>query len=46
MWGTYSRHFWAYPMFRVQRGTIVHAASPDDLAGMMRAIERSAVDGR
>jgi hypothetical protein len=46
MWGTYSRQFWGYPKFRVPRGTIAHAISPDDLAGMMRAIERSARDGR
>jgi hypothetical protein len=45
MWGAYSRQFWAYPRFRVPRGTIAHAASPDDLAGMMRAIQQSAMSG-
>lgn len=45
LWGTYSRQFWGYPRFRVPRGTIAHAASPDDLVGMMRAIQRSA-EGR
>ena len=44
MWGAYSRRFWAYPRFNVPRGAIAHAASPDDLAGMMRAIQRSAED--
>jgi hypothetical protein len=42
MWGAYSRQFWAYPRFRVPRGTIAHAAKPDDLACMMREIQRSA----
>lgn len=42
MWGVYSRQFWAYPCFRAPRGTIAHAAKPDDLAGMMRAIQQSA----
>lgn len=45
MWGAYTRQFWAYPCFSAPRGTIVHAASPDDLVGMMRAIQRSAQEG-
>lgn len=45
MYGAYSHQFWAYPRFRVPRGTIAHAASPDDLVGMMRAIQRSAQEG-
>lgn len=45
MWGKYSRELWAYPMFRVPAGTIVHSADPNDLAGMMRAVERSAAGG-
>jgi hypothetical protein len=45
MWGAYSRQFWAYPCFRVPRGTIAHAARPDDLAVMMRQIQRSAAMG-
>jgi hypothetical protein len=44
MWGVYSRQFWAYPCFDVPRGTIAHAASPNDLVGMMRTIQRSAMD--
>jgi hypothetical protein len=43
MWGAYSRQFWAYPCFRVPRGTIAHAVRPDDLAGMMREIQHSAM---
>ena len=43
MWGAQSRRFWAFPCFRVPRGTIAHAASPDDLAGMMRAIQHAAM---
>lgn len=45
LWGAYSRQFWAFPQFRVPRGTIAHAASPDDLAGMIRAIQRSVMEG-
>lgn len=45
MWGAYSRQFWAYPCFRVPRGTIAHAAGPNDLAGMMREIQQSATMG-
>lgn len=45
MRGAYSRQFWAYPRFRVPKGTIAHAAKPDDLAGMMRAIQQSAAMG-
>jgi hypothetical protein len=44
LWGVWSREFWGYPRFRVPRGTIAHAASPDDVVGMMRAIQRSAAD--
>lgn len=44
MWGAYSRELWAYPMFGVPAGTIVHSADPNDLAEMMRAAER-AVEG-
>lgn len=40
MWGAYSRELWAYPMFDVPAGTIVHAADPGDLTRMMRAVER------
>lgn len=42
LWGTHSRQFWAFPCFRVPRGTIAHAASPGDLAEIMREIQRSA----
>jgi hypothetical protein len=45
MRGAYSRKFWAYPRFRVPWGTIAHATSPNDLAGMMRAIQQSATVG-
>jgi hypothetical protein len=43
IWGTHSRQFWAFPCFRVPRGTIAHAARPDDLAGMMREIQHAAM---
>lgn len=45
LWGAYSRRFWAYPRFRVPRGTIAEAASPDDLAAQMRSIQRAAASG-
>jgi hypothetical protein len=41
-WGAYSRELWAYPLFDVPEGTIVHAADPTELTRLMRAIERSA----
>lgn len=44
MWGAYSREYWAYPQFRVPRGTIAHAADPGDLTAQIRAVE-AAVTG-
>lgn len=41
-WGAHSRELWAYPLFDAPEGTIVHSADPQDLARMMRAVERSA----
>ena len=45
IWGAYSRQFWAFPRVGVPRGTIAHAASADDLTGMIRAIQRSDAGG-
>lgn len=36
---------WAFPCFRVPRGTIAHVGSADEVAGMMCAIQRSVMDG-
>ncbi|HEV2374746.1 MAG TPA: hypothetical protein VGS19_21610 [Streptosporangiaceae bacterium] len=44
-WGYHSRLFWAYPMFNVPPGTIVHASSPQDLLALMRQTELSAGAG-
>jgi hypothetical protein len=45
LWGLYSRRFWAFPCFRVPRGTIAEAANPDDLVAEMRSIQRAAMSG-
>lgn len=45
IWGLHSRRFWAYPCFRVPRGTIADAANPDDLAAQMRSIQHAAMSG-
>lgn len=45
MWGAWTRQFWAFPCFGVPRGTIAHSPDPSELAGRMRAVERSARDG-
>jgi hypothetical protein len=45
MWGLHSRRFWAFPCFRVPRGTFAEAASPDDLVAEMRSIQHAAMRG-
>ncbi|HVB45353.1 MAG TPA: hypothetical protein VNF47_21980 [Streptosporangiaceae bacterium] len=45
MWGEYTREFWAYPRFCAPAGTILHAADPGALAGMMRQLQRAVMDG-
>ena len=39
MWGTWSRRFWAYPLFRAPRGTIINAATASDLLTLMSRAE-------
>lgn len=39
LWGAWSRRYWAFPRFRAPRGTILHAASPGDLAAQMRQVQ-------
>lgn len=45
MWGVGSRKFWAYPRFRVPRGTIAKATDPNDLVAEMRSIQAAAAGG-
>jgi hypothetical protein len=39
MYGPHSRRFWAFPAFDAPRGTLVSAATPGDLAVLMRQAE-------
>jgi hypothetical protein len=39
MWGCYTRLFWAFPRFRVARGTIVSSWSPRNLLADMQDVE-------
>jgi hypothetical protein len=39
MWGSWSRQFWAYPLYRAPRGTIIHAATTGDLLTLMSRVE-------
>jgi hypothetical protein len=39
IWGTYSRLFWAFPLFDVPPGTIISAPSPTELLTRMREAE-------
>lgn len=43
MYGAWSRQYWGYPRFRVPRGTIVHSASPGDLAAQIRRVQAIAI---
>lgn len=45
MWGVHSRRFWAFPCFRVPRGTFAEAANPDDLVAQMCSIQHAAMSG-
>ncbi|HET9896985.1 MAG TPA: hypothetical protein VFQ44_18780 [Streptosporangiaceae bacterium] len=40
--GPATRRFWGFPVFSVPRGTIVSAREPNELAGQMKAVERTA----
>jgi len=46
MWGAASRAYWGYPRFDVPAGTVASARTPNELAGRMRAIERTALGER
>jgi hypothetical protein len=40
LWGTYSRRFWAFPLFEMRPRMLVHASSPDALITRMDEAER------
>jgi hypothetical protein len=42
MYGTYSRQYIAFPLFRAPKGTIVAAGHPPALAAQMQAVEQAA----
>lgn len=42
LWGTYSKRFVAFPLFRVPRRTILVASYPDALLARMEETERAA----
>jgi hypothetical protein len=44
MYGPWTRHFWAYPLFPVPRGTILNAPSTGELVAWMRTTELAASD--
>jgi hypothetical protein len=46
MWSAYYAEYWAYPCFRVPRGTVLHAAEPNELVRGMRTVQISAARGR
>lgn len=45
MWGVHSRVFWAFPLFSARPGTLISAASPDELAAHMQHIETASTFG-
>src|SRR5262249_2117038 len=40
--GAWTRRYWAFPRFRVPRGTILCATDPGDLAAQMRQVQAAA----
>lgn len=40
LWGTYSRRFWAFPLFEMQPRMLIHASYPDALVARMDEAER------
>lgn len=42
MWGSWSRRFWANPLFPASRGTIINAATVRDLLTLMSRAELDA----
>jgi hypothetical protein len=40
LWGSYSRAYWAFPLFEMRRRMLVHAANPDALVASMDEAER------
>ncbi len=39
--GAYTRQFWAFPCFAAPPGTIVHAGDANELAAMIRQVQRA-----
>lgn len=44
-WGIHSRLYWAFPLFNAPPGTIISAATPEDLTAQMRHTEMIAQYG-
>jgi hypothetical protein len=42
VWGLFSRQYWAFPLFDVPPGTIVHAADPVMLVAAIEEVELTA----
>jgi hypothetical protein len=40
LYGTYSKLYWAYPLFEMRRRLLVHAAYPDALIARMHQVEQ------
>jgi len=40
LWGSYSRRFWAYPLFEMRPRMLVHASYPDALTARLDEAER------
>jgi hypothetical protein len=40
LWGTYSRCFWAFPLFEMQPRMVVYGGHPDALTDRMQEAER------
>jgi hypothetical protein len=40
LWGTYSRRYWAFPLFDMQPRRLVHASYPEALVDRLDAAER------
>jgi hypothetical protein len=40
LWGSWSRRFWAFPLFEMRPRMLVHASSPDALVDRLDEAER------
>jgi len=40
LWGSYSRHFWAFPLFEMRPRLLVYASYPNALLARMDEAER------